>query len=369
MAGARSGVKSVVQKAAPKAMYFHCAAHRLNLSVVSACGIQAFKNAESYVGEIARFFSFSAKRQRLFHGAIEASNHTSKAKKRWVERIDSYAVFLELLPALHMCLQAMVDRNAHPDLGTDWSWDGETITKANGFLFQLQSSTFLVVFQILMQFFQILREVTVKLQSKAMDVVCAYKKVNEVVSTLKSMRNKSTTEFKKQFSEATKLGKLLHGNQFELTIPRLSSRQAHRSNPPSTTPEEYYRISPYNDFLSHVIAELEERFVNNPSQDIVTGMLYLVPSECVKLDDESGVPKQLTEAVKLFSDDLPHAVMFPIEYDSWVREWKECSTSVPDTLADTLEKCSTISYPNLIVLLKIALMRLSMLCPPPPPPQ
>ena len=48
-------------------------------------------------------------------------------------------------------------------------------------------------------------------------------------------------------------------------------------------------------------------------------------------------------------------MMFPIEYDSWVREWKECSTSVPDTLADTLEKCSTISYPNLIVLLKIAL--------------
>ena len=59
-----------------------------------------------------------------------------------MERIDSYAVFLELLPALHTCLQAMVDRNSHTDLGTDWSWDGETITKANGFLYQLQSSTF-----------------------------------------------------------------------------------------------------------------------------------------------------------------------------------------------------------------------------------
>ena len=47
MAGARSGVKAVVQEFAPKTMYFHCAAHRLNLSVVSACSIQAFKNAES----------------------------------------------------------------------------------------------------------------------------------------------------------------------------------------------------------------------------------------------------------------------------------------------------------------------------------
>ena len=106
MDGARSGVKGVVQEFAPKAMYFHCAAHRLNLSVISACTIQTFKNAESYVGEIARFFSFSAKRQRLLDKAIEASNHTSKARKlkgscrtRWVERNNSYTVFLELLPA------------------------------------------------------------------------------------------------------------------------------------------------------------------------------------------------------------------------------------------------------------------------------
>ena len=40
MSGARVGAKSIVQEVAPKAMYYHCAAHRLNLSVVSACSIQ-----------------------------------------------------------------------------------------------------------------------------------------------------------------------------------------------------------------------------------------------------------------------------------------------------------------------------------------
>ena len=249
-----------------------------------------------------------------------------------------YAVFLELLPALHTCLQAMVDHNAHPDLGTDWSWDGETITKANGFLFQLQSSIFLVSFQILIQFFQILREVTIKLQMKAVDVVYAYKIVKGVVSTLKSMRRRSTTEFTKLFSEASKLSQLPHENEFQLTTPRLSGCQAHRNNPLSTTLEEYYRISLYNEFLSHLIAELEERFVNNPSQNIVTGLLYLVPSECVQLEDESDISEELTKAVELFGGDLPHAVMFQIEYNSWVREWKECSTSAPVSLADTLQK-------------------------------
>lgn len=63
MSGPKSGCKSAVQLQAPMAMYFHCAAHRLNLAVVSACSIQAFKNAELYVVKIARFSSFSAKRQ------------------------------------------------------------------------------------------------------------------------------------------------------------------------------------------------------------------------------------------------------------------------------------------------------------------
>ncbi|KAI6652513.1 Zinc finger MYM-type protein 1-like [Oopsacas minuta] len=289
MAGARLGMRSVVQAVGSKAMYFHCATHRLNLAVVSACSIQAFKNAESYVGEISRFFSFSARRQRLLDKAIEASNHTSKARKlpdscrtRWVERIDSYAVFLDLLPVLHTCLQAMVDRNSHTELGTDCSWDGETITKANGFLFQLQSSTFLISFQILMQFFLILRELTIKLQMKAIDMVYAYKLVKRVVSTLESMRSRSTTEFQKPFTEATKL---------------------------------------------------------DPSQNIMTGLLYLVPGECVQLDEDSDIPEELTKAVELFEGNLPHAVMFRIEYSSWVREWKECSTPVPVSLADALQKC------------------------------
>ena len=74
----------------------------------------------------------------------------------------------------------------------------------------------------------------------------------------------------------------------------------------------------------------------------------------VLLEEESGIPEALTRAVELFQGDLPHAVMFPMEYDSWVRERKECSTP-PVSLADALQKCSTLSYPNLTVLLKIAM--------------
>ena len=52
---------AIIWQKSPKAVYFHCASHRLNLAIVSACSISAIKNVESYIGEIARFFDYSAK--------------------------------------------------------------------------------------------------------------------------------------------------------------------------------------------------------------------------------------------------------------------------------------------------------------------
>ena len=102
-------------------------------------------------------------------------------------------------------------------------------------------------------------------------------------------------------------------------MPRLSGKQRHHSNLPSYAPEEYYRITLYDEFLSHIVSELEEWFVNNPSHSITIGLLHLLPSECIKL---VMVPEDLAKAVDLFKGDLPHAVMFNTEYDSWVQQWK-----------------------------------------------
>ena len=49
-----------------------------------------------------------------------------------------------------------------------------------------------------------------------------------------------------------------------------------------------------------MIAELEERFVNNPSYGIAVGLLYLIPNECINLGEEIGVPEDLAGAVDEF---------------------------------------------------------------------
>ena len=354
MSEAVSGCKSIVQQEAPLALYFHCAAHRLNLAVVSACKIQSFKNAESYVGEIARFFNYSAKRQRALDKAIEVCNTGAKARKlkdacrtRWVYRIDSYVVFLELLPAVHTALDAIVHPSMHQELGTDWDWDGESITKANGFLFQLQSPSFLIAFKILLRILYLLRELTVKLQMQAIDVTYAYHQVTSVVSTLKKMREDSSSQFHSLFTETTQLAQQLHGDQFELSTPRIVGWQVHRNNPETSSPEDYFRITLFNDFLSHVISQLEDRFANNPAHSIALGLLCLLPSECVRVQSDGTLPTELAQAADLYKEDLPHSVMLSTEYNLWVTKWKQhaaatASADIPNKLVDALHSCSEL---------------------------
>ena len=63
MAGRYKGAASVIQRNYPKAVYFHCAAHALNLCILAACNVQEIRNMLGTLEQICLFFMFSAKRQ------------------------------------------------------------------------------------------------------------------------------------------------------------------------------------------------------------------------------------------------------------------------------------------------------------------
>ena len=89
--------------------------------------------------------------------------------------------------------------------------------------------------------------------------------MKSVVSSLGKIRSKARTEFKIIFDDTAKLGKKLHGQQFEIKKPRTTGRQAHRSNPDVESAEDFFRITLFDEFVSHVVSELQDRFVNKPS--------------------------------------------------------------------------------------------------------
>ena len=128
-------------------------------------------------------------------------------------------------------------------------------------------------------------------------------------------------------------------------------QQAHRSNHETLSPEEYYRFSMYNEFLFHVIRELEERFAESSSQ--VHYLLYLMsallPTWRVIVLQNSHKQSTSTRMTCLTTR------MFTVEYRMWDRKWKQCSELVPERMVDALQQCDQIEFPNISVLLKLAL--------------
>ena len=89
---------------------------------------------------------------------------------------------------VYSTLQAMINPNEFQSLGVDWNWDGETITKATGFVHQLESSSFLVCFKILLEVLSQLRGLTLKLQMQAADIIYAYEEVGSIIVVGKDER-------------------------------------------------------------------------------------------------------------------------------------------------------------------------------------
>ena len=89
------------------------------------------------------------------------------------------------------------------------------------------------------------------------------------------------------------------------------------------TSEEYYRITLYNEFLSHVIAELNARLIDNPPHDI--GLLHLLPSQCSAHTNTENI-KVLKATVDFYK---PHSITFPTEYWMWVSTSFEASLLIP----------------------------------------
>ena len=92
MAGRVKGAASRIIAKYSKAIYTHCASHRLNLCVVKCCSISEVNNVMQVGDKIARFFSNSPKRQATLEIWIQDIPQGEKRKNlkemcrtRWVE--------------------------------------------------------------------------------------------------------------------------------------------------------------------------------------------------------------------------------------------------------------------------------------------
>ena len=349
MSSSSVGVQARIRQVSPLALYTHCQSHQLNLCIVKACSVPHIRNANGVISEIAKFFNYSPKRQRFFEHVIESVAPDEKKKKmkdlcrtRWIQRIDTYVVFYDLYPAIVKTMESISTCSSEHG---DWSWDSETLTKANGFLRQLCSFEFLVTFCITMRILSSLRSLTVNLQKKANDILAAYEHISDIMLELELLKTNCEEEFHSWFDEIKTFADDL---SIPVCTPRIAVRQVHRANVPADSPEVYYRRNIMMPFLDHITNEMQARF--GPIHQTKVKVLGLVPTIAPTYSLAS-----IKDVSELYKADLPSPQLLSTEFN----RWKIRCTSIPldkrpNTLQAALQYCDKDAFPNIYVLLVIA---------------
>ena len=183
MAGRYQGAAAVIQRDYPRAVYFHCAAHALNLCIVAACNVQEVRNFLATLEQICLFFSFSAKRQQeltknieeLPVGETNRKKLVSICKTRWVSRIEAFEVFHVVLPAV---------TNTFEIISGDRNTNAESSQKAASLLLSATQFQFVMILAVVENCLGYTKGLTVSLQSWSMDICTAYREANTVRTVL-----------------------------------------------------------------------------------------------------------------------------------------------------------------------------------------
>ena len=125
-------------------------------------------------------------------------------RTRWIQQIDVITTFFELYLFVVQTIQAMSTRSC-----PEWGWDGESVTKASGFLQQMESFEFIVAASITMRLLSSFRLVTVSLQKHSSNIFKAYTQLSDVELDLELLKLNGEQEFHIWFEELAKFAQTL----------------------------------------------------------------------------------------------------------------------------------------------------------------
>ncbi|KAG7170066.1 52 kDa repressor of the inhibitor of the protein kinase-like [Homarus americanus] len=165
MAGSCKGAAARIMADYPLAKYFfHCAAHKLNLCVVSTCSQQSIRYTMDTLGEFARFFNFSPPCQSLLGDKVQESCPRSKREKlldicvtRWIghRQVDAIEGFLDLAEPVLDTLETIA--NNHTGI-----LNSDSKAKANGLYHTIATFQFIFAATLLREVMSLLRGLTTK---------------------------------------------------------------------------------------------------------------------------------------------------------------------------------------------------------------
>ena len=257
MAGKSKGAAACIIAKQPKALYTHCASHRLNLCVVKCCSIREISNMMQSADKVSQFFSNSPKRQLALEKWIDDLFTHERRKKvkemcrtRWIERHEAFESFLDLFMPVVCCLEEIA--NSSPV-----KWNAETRSNAQSLFLTVFRFSFVVALVFTQKILSYIKALSVKLQGRYVDIIRAYREIENVKSTLSKLRSNVERFHTQTYNEVLVLSQSVGIDE---STPRITNRQQHRQNLPSSSSSEYFKRNTTIPMLDHLISELTVRF-------------------------------------------------------------------------------------------------------------
>ncbi|KAK2561865.1 hypothetical protein P5673_015259 [Acropora cervicornis] len=149
-------------------------------------------------------------------------------KKRWAERHTAYQHFYQAFVFIVEALEMIGFKRHLSKYGDMYAdWDPANCNEAQQILASITSFKFIVVFMTMYQYLAHLVGITVKLQRATVDIVEAHDIITEVGSSYRKQREDCGTNFSHIYNQCVSMTEKV-GTAAEM--PRLTSRQQHRSN-------------------------------------------------------------------------------------------------------------------------------------------
>lgn len=280
MSGVIKGVKTRIQASQPKALYVHCFAHSLNLSVQdSVRSVPLIRDALQCLHDLSVITRGSAKRVQAFADISAGVELWSSAipkplcPTRWCVRfiaidaaLRSYCVIVPYLSEV-----------------TSMSTADDSAAKARGLLTQFENGLMYLTLSLMHAVFGSVEALSRVLQARDRTVTGAMEAVNLTVNQLKNMRTEAYYE--KIFSHVE--DKIAEYELHKITLPRhvrpprRYDEKAHTSDAHVfERPADFYRVQYFN-FLDVIINNINSRF-DQPGMKMYSLMESVVTAACKK---------------------------------------------------------------------------------------
>ena len=235
MSSDRVGVQARIRHKASLATYVHCSGHCLTLVISKSCALPEVRNVIDCVKKCSRFFLNSPKRSgvlEMFFNHNVVNEERRKAlidlcKTRWAERHSAYRHFYQGYVFVVEALEMIAFRYHLEKYGATYAdWDYAGRNEAQQILASVTSFQFVVVFVTIYQYLSHLSGITVKLQSKAVDIVKAHNMISEIVRTYNSERANVESSFSQIYKVSSDMAIKVEST---IAMPRIAARQQYSS--------------------------------------------------------------------------------------------------------------------------------------------